>query len=83
MSESRQDQIDDDLRKQVMEHSFRLSTYDRLLEEQSKKMASLEAALVRLTDRLDKATNRLIFAMIAIVVLGENAMPFLLKLTGT
>jgi chromosome segregation ATPase len=72
----------EDIQEKLMEHSFRLESYDRLFQQHNQELIALKESMTQLKDELGKVTNRLIIALIVVTALGENAMPLLLKLTG-
>lgn len=74
--------VDDEVRDKLMEHGFRLESYDRLFEQHTKELSELKKGFELLKNELSRVTNRLIMAMIIVALLGENAVPLLVKLSG-
>jgi chromosome segregation ATPase len=72
----------EEIQETLMEHRFRLESYDRLFQQHNQELVALKESMTQLKDELGKVTNRLIIALIVVTALGENAMPILLKLTG-
>lgn len=81
------------LKEKVIEHSFRLDSNERLAEQHNKEIGALRMATNQLRLDLNDAmsglraelktsVNKMIIAAGLIVLLGENALPVILKMVG-
>jgi len=68
--------------RKILEHEFRLDAMERLFNKQEEVIETLSKSINNLEKSLEKTTSRLILALIVVSVLGNNALPFLLKLGG-
>lgn len=64
----------------ILEHEFRLEAFERLFANQEKVVADLAKSVADLQKQFTTSINRLIIAIIVVTLLGEEAIPTLIKM---